>query len=157
AVRVHLHRVHRILRGRRRHALVADADYRRRGRVAHRVGWPVGGQRDQRPRSTAAVAAAGAGRRARPRRMGDRQPDSALSRGAAVSNADHTDALTSGYSIVDGLFDRAEVAGVLDALARAPIARTKAGARHALGIPAVRDLAYDARLLDLAAPARRCS
>ena len=55
-----------------------------------------------------------------------------------------------GYSIHHQVFDRAEMARVLDRLGAAQLDRTKAGARHVLKVPAVRDLAEDRRLLTIA-------
>jgi len=49
------------------------------------------------------------------------------------------------------VFSRAEVGGVLDALSRADLQRTRAGARHLLGVPAVRAMATDRRLMTIAA------
>jgi len=56
-----------------------------------------------------------------------------------------------GYSIHEHVFERREMVSTLDALAKAELARTKAGARHVLAVPAVRELANDRRLIDLAA------
>jgi ectoine hydroxylase-related dioxygenase (phytanoyl-CoA dioxygenase family) len=55
-----------------------------------------------------------------------------------------------GYSIHERLFECAEMAAVLDALGGARLVRTRAGARHVLAVPAVRALASDARLLEVA-------
>ena len=56
-----------------------------------------------------------------------------------------------GYSIRDQVFERSEMTRTLEALARARMDRTKAGARHVLAVPIVRDLAGDRRLLAVAA------
>jgi len=56
-----------------------------------------------------------------------------------------------GYSIVEGVFDRAELASVVAALDGHVATRSRAGARHVLALPEVRTLAGDARLTDLAA------
>jgi ectoine hydroxylase-related dioxygenase (phytanoyl-CoA dioxygenase family) len=55
-----------------------------------------------------------------------------------------------GYSIRDSVFSQADMDRVGDALSVATVERTKAGARHVLRVPAVRELAADARLMDLA-------
>jgi hypothetical protein len=49
-----------------------------------------------------------------------------------------TNATEAGYSIAEQVFDGPEMAGVCEALARADLVRTKAGARHILSVPAVR-------------------
>lgn len=59
--------------------------------------------------------------------------------------------LDSGYAIHDSVFRREEMDRALDALSRAEVWRTKAGARHVLAVPVVRELANDQRLMDLAA------
>ena len=56
-----------------------------------------------------------------------------------------------GYSIHPRMFDRSEMLSALAALARANLTRSKAGARHVLTVSAVRGLATDRRLVDLAA------
>ena len=43
----------------------------------------------------------------------------------------------SGYSIYNDVFEPAEMANALEALATAEVARKKAGARHILAVPAV--------------------
>jgi hypothetical protein len=55
-----------------------------------------------------------------------------------------------GYSIHSAVFDRSDMLAALRALSEADVIRTKAGARHVLTVPGVRDLATDRRLLDLA-------
>jgi ectoine hydroxylase-related dioxygenase (phytanoyl-CoA dioxygenase family) len=55
-----------------------------------------------------------------------------------------------GYRILPGVFSPDEVASLLEALARARIARTRAGARHLLGQPAVAAIANDSRLCRIA-------
>lgn len=59
-------------------------------------------------------------------------------------------AFDDGYSIHEGVFDREEMTRVLDALHSSDVARTRAGARHVLAVPAVRTLASDRRLLNIA-------
>jgi hypothetical protein len=49
------------------------------------------------------------------------------------------------------VFDPADVSSIAEEVGRSSLARTRAGARHVLAIPAVRDMANDQRLLDLAA------
>jgi hypothetical protein len=55
-----------------------------------------------------------------------------------------------GYSIREGVFARTEMDAVLRSLAADPLQRSKAGARHILGVPVVRDLASDPRLREIA-------
>ncbi len=57
----------------------------------------------------------------------------------------------TGHSILHEVFERREMLGVATALDEAPIGRTKAGARHVLSVPVVRELAGDPRLLEVAA------
>jgi hypothetical protein len=49
--------------------------------------------------------------------------------------------MDAGYSIIGQVFDRREMVQIRDALTVAELPRTKAGARHVLRVPAVRDLA----------------
>jgi ectoine hydroxylase-related dioxygenase (phytanoyl-CoA dioxygenase family) len=56
----------------------------------------------------------------------------------------------SGYSISEGVFGRQEMNRVLESLTRAQIPHGKAGARHVLRVAAVRELAGDDRLVNLA-------
>ena len=56
---------------------------------------------------------------------------------------------TEGFAVVHGVFDRNETRRLLQDLAANPLLRTKVGARHALSHPAVRELASDARLLNI--------
>jgi ectoine hydroxylase-related dioxygenase (phytanoyl-CoA dioxygenase family) len=58
--------------------------------------------------------------------------------------------LDQGYSIVEGVFVRAEMGGVVQTLAADVPLRTKAGARHLLNVPVVRDLSVDPRMLAIA-------
>jgi ectoine hydroxylase-related dioxygenase (phytanoyl-CoA dioxygenase family) len=55
-----------------------------------------------------------------------------------------------GYLICDRVFSPTDLDGVAEALAGAAVERTKAGARHVLKVPAVRQLAADSRLLEIA-------
>jgi hypothetical protein len=57
----------------------------------------------------------------------------------------------SGHSILQAVFERQEMLRVAEALDEAPISRTKAGARHVLSVPVVRELVGDPRLLEIAA------
>jgi hypothetical protein len=57
----------------------------------------------------------------------------------------------TGYSIRHDVFDRREMLRAAVALDEAPISRTKAGARHVLSVPVVRELARGRRLLEIAA------
>jgi ectoine hydroxylase-related dioxygenase (phytanoyl-CoA dioxygenase family) len=59
--------------------------------------------------------------------------------------------MTSGYAIHEGVLSRAEAGDLLAALSRADVPRTRAGARHVLALPAVREVARDPRLLAIAA------
>ena len=56
-----------------------------------------------------------------------------------------------GFAVHPRVFDRPEMQQVLAALDRADLTRTKAGARHVLAVPAVRAVASERRLVDLAA------
>jgi ectoine hydroxylase-related dioxygenase (phytanoyl-CoA dioxygenase family) len=58
--------------------------------------------------------------------------------------------LEPGYRIVDDVFAAEEVERVLAGLTSARLERTKAGARHVLGVPVVGDLAADARMVAIA-------
>ena len=55
-----------------------------------------------------------------------------------------------GFRVYDALFGPAEATRVLSAIDQSGLARTKAGARHVLKIPAVRAIAGDPRLLTIA-------
>src|SRR6476620_6899330 len=55
-----------------------------------------------------------------------------------------------GYSIIGGVFARTDMERVLGCLSSAAFERTKAGARHMLGVPVVGDLAMDPRMLAIA-------
>jgi hypothetical protein len=55
-----------------------------------------------------------------------------------------------GYCIVEDVFSRTDMTGVLKRLSCAPLERTKAGARHLLAVPVVRDVAVDSRMLAIA-------
>ena len=54
------------------------------------------------------------------------------------------------YSIYPHVFQRSEMLRVTEALGAASVERTKAGARHVLNVPAVRELSSDSRLLSIA-------
>ena len=56
----------------------------------------------------------------------------------------------NGYSILDGVFTPSEMVAVTAQLAENTLQRTKAGARHILSVPVVRDLSMDPRLLNIA-------
>jgi len=58
--------------------------------------------------------------------------------------------LDAGYAIYGNVFRRAEMSDALGALDTSALQRTKAGARHILSVPAVRELAADARLMAIA-------
>src|SRR3954464_9965333 len=58
--------------------------------------------------------------------------------------------LDAGFSIHEGVFDRAAMLEVLEALGRAELARTRAGARPGLAVPAVRELASARALVQIA-------
>src|SRR5262245_48932197 len=55
-----------------------------------------------------------------------------------------------GYSIAEQVFERSRMAEVCEVLAAANLHRTKAGARHVLWVQAVRDLATEFQLVNLA-------
>ena len=56
----------------------------------------------------------------------------------------------AGYAVIERVFERPELAALLDSLSDARLDRTKAGARHVLGVPGVRDLAADPRMIEIA-------
>jgi hypothetical protein len=56
-----------------------------------------------------------------------------------------------GYCIHSHVFEPADMVSVRDALGQAEVVRTRAGARHVLRLPVVRELSTDRRLIDLAA------
>ena len=56
----------------------------------------------------------------------------------------------SGYGLHEGVISRGEAVAVGETLSRRQVLRTKAGARHVLSVPSVRELAQDARLRQLA-------
>jgi ectoine hydroxylase-related dioxygenase (phytanoyl-CoA dioxygenase family) len=58
--------------------------------------------------------------------------------------------MDAGYSIIDHIFTRAEMAQAVTALSTAELERTKAGARHVLNVPIVHDLSHDLRLIEIA-------
>ena len=60
------------------------------------------------------------------------------------------DKADQGYSIDEMVFERSEMVLALGALAQTDLARTKAGVRHILHVPIVRELATDSRLLSIA-------
>jgi len=55
-----------------------------------------------------------------------------------------------GFSIIERVFDSRETDCISDALAREPLARSRAGARHAMQNPVVAELAREARLMAFA-------
>jgi hypothetical protein len=55
-----------------------------------------------------------------------------------------------GYSITENVFDYRAMARVCEALGRANVPRTRAGARHVLSVPAIRELASHPALVHLA-------
>jgi ectoine hydroxylase-related dioxygenase (phytanoyl-CoA dioxygenase family) len=59
--------------------------------------------------------------------------------------------LKDGYAVYPGVFLRSELDEVTAELARAPLTRSRAGARHLMGVPAVAALSTDQRLLSIAA------
>ena len=56
----------------------------------------------------------------------------------------------TGYAIYGGVFESAEMMRMISALDRSDVVRTRAGARHVLAVPAVRALATDSRLMEIA-------
>ena len=68
-----------------------------------------------------------------------------------LAQSDRASALAhEGYAIYPHVFQPVEIEHVLETLSGDGIARTRAGARRLLGIPAVRQRANDARLLTIA-------
>jgi Phytanoyl-CoA dioxygenase (PhyH) len=59
--------------------------------------------------------------------------------------------ITSGFEIVPAVLDRSEIAMIADALHREALERSRAGARHLMRSPVVRQLARDPRLRTIAA------
>jgi Phytanoyl-CoA dioxygenase (PhyH) len=57
---------------------------------------------------------------------------------------------SAGYSIDERIFERSEMAVTISALDQANPTRTRAGARHLLCVPALRELASDPRLTSIA-------
>jgi hypothetical protein len=55
-----------------------------------------------------------------------------------------------GFEIIPELFDQKDMASVIESLDKMPLRHGRAGARNALRIQAVRDLALDSQLIDLA-------
>src|SRR5687767_10470986 len=55
-----------------------------------------------------------------------------------------------GFSIIDHLFTPAEMRDVTDVLSATDLDRTKAGARHVLSVPVVRQVALDQRMTTIA-------
>lgn len=58
--------------------------------------------------------------------------------------------MNEGHSISERVFARTEMQQVLNLLSTANIDRTKAGARHLLSVPVVRDLSRDPRMIQIA-------
>jgi hypothetical protein len=71
---------------------------------------------------------------------------------AAHRRKHHTDMIRAdrGHAIFEQVFSRTETQRVLQVLASAPLQRTRAGARHVISIPVVRDLSDDPRLTIIA-------
>jgi ectoine hydroxylase-related dioxygenase (phytanoyl-CoA dioxygenase family) len=55
-----------------------------------------------------------------------------------------------GYCVLEDVFDRSEMVRVVERLSAEAPQRTKAGTRHILSLPVVRDLSSDRRMLDIA-------
>jgi ectoine hydroxylase-related dioxygenase (phytanoyl-CoA dioxygenase family) len=64
---------------------------------------------------------------------------------------EHSNHVTSGFEIVPAVLDRSEIGMIADALHREALERSRAGARHLMRSPAVRQLALDPRLMTIAA------
>jgi hypothetical protein len=62
-----------------------------------------------------------------------------------------SDHITSGFEIVPAVLDRSEIAMIADTLDREALERSRAGARHLMRSPVVRQLARDPRLRTIAA------
>jgi len=56
---------------------------------------------------------------------------------------------TRGFAVVERVFDSREIQSISSALSRIPLARSRAGARHAMRHPVVADVASDTRLLNI--------
>jgi hypothetical protein len=59
-------------------------------------------------------------------------------------------AADEGYQVFHGVFTAADMLEAIEQVSNAPLERTRAGARHLLGVPIVRQIADDPRLLKLA-------
>ena len=55
-----------------------------------------------------------------------------------------------GFEIIPELFDPRSVTSVIESLEKSPLRRSRAGIRNALQLDAVRNIAFDSRMLDLA-------
>ena len=55
-----------------------------------------------------------------------------------------------GHDVFERVFTRSQMTRVIDGLVTAELDRTKAGARHVLGVPVIHDLASDSKMLELA-------
>lgn len=55
-----------------------------------------------------------------------------------------------GYAVIEQVFERSAITDILEALQHASMARSRAGARHILHVPVVREVAIDVRLSRIA-------
>jgi hypothetical protein len=55
-----------------------------------------------------------------------------------------------GFAVVEGVFGSGEIDSISAAIDRAPLVRSRTGARHAMRVPVVAELSQDIRLLTLA-------
>ena len=68
----------------------------------------------------------------------------------AIGGSHQMTSVEHGYQVFEEAFTRAEMRVLAGELSSATLDRTKAGARHVLGVPVVRQLADDSRMLDIA-------
>jgi ectoine hydroxylase-related dioxygenase (phytanoyl-CoA dioxygenase family) len=66
------------------------------------------------------------------------------------SRAAHDEINAQGFAVLEDVFQAHEIDGISNALACAPLVRSRAGARHAMQSPIVAELARENRLLALA-------
>lgn len=67
-----------------------------------------------------------------------------------VVRAPNGSSLNPGYALYEGVFEQSEMAEASAELDTAVVGRSKAGARHVLGLPVVRRIATDSRLVTMA-------
>lgn len=66
------------------------------------------------------------------------------------SRLHHAKRADAGFAVRERVFERVEMARAIDALTHTELVRSRAGARHVLSVPIVRELASDPRLVNIA-------